>query len=83
GAAALKNKYLLWAVTMGEEHDQFEGGEYPGFPVLAQPLQATANYCGMHWLRPVAIHGTYQADHAALIKQIRRYGERLATWREV
>lgn len=74
GATALKNKSLLWAVTTG--------GDHPGFAVLSQPLQATANYCAMNWLSPVAIHGAYRADQTALLKQIRRYGERLASWKE-
>ena len=82
GAAALKNKHLLWAVTTGGEQDHFEGGDYPGFPVLSQPLQATANYCGMHWLKPVAVHGAYRADKTALTKQIRRYGECLNSWKD-
>ena len=82
GATALKNKSLLWAVTTGGEHDHFEGGDHPGFAVLSQPLQATANYCEMNWLSPVAIHGAYRADQTALLKQIRRYGERLASWKE-
>ena len=82
GATALKNKSLLWAVTTGGEHDHFEGGDHLGFAVLSQPLQATANYCAMNWLSPVAIHGAYRADQTALLKQIRRYGERLASWKE-
>lgn len=82
GGTALKNKKLLWAVTTGGEHDHFEGGDYPGFAVLSQPLQATASYFGMHWLSPVAVHGAYRADQTALLKQIRIYGERLTSWKE-
>lgn len=82
GATALKNKKMLWAVTTGGEHDHFECGDFPGFTVLSQPLQATAVYCGMHWLRPVAVHGAYRANQAALLTQIRRYGERLMSWQE-
>ncbi|WP_122388538.1 glutathione-regulated potassium-efflux system oxidoreductase KefF [Pseudomonas syringae group genomosp. 3] len=82
GANALKNKNLLWAVTTGGEHDHFEGGDHPGFAVLSQPLEATANYCGMRWVSPVAVHGAYRADQDGLLKQIRHYGERLASWKE-
>jgi len=82
GATALKNKNLLWVVTTGGDHDHFEGGDHPSFAVLSQPLQATANYCGMRWLNPVAVHGTYRADQAGLLRQIRHYGELLASWKE-
>ncbi|WDU63816.1 glutathione-regulated potassium-efflux system oxidoreductase KefF [Pseudomonas poae] len=61
GATALKGKSLLWAVTTGGEHDQFDMGDHPGFSVLAQPLHATAAYCQMRRLTPVAVHGAFNA----------------------
>lgn len=57
GATALKGESLLWAVTTGGEHDQFDMGDHPGFSVLAHPLHATATYCQMRWLTPVTVHG--------------------------
>jgi len=82
GATALKNKYLQWAVTTGGERDHFNIGDNPGFAVLAQPLQATASYCEMRWLSPVAVHGAYKADESALLSQVHDYSERLTSWRD-
>lgn len=82
GATALKNKNLLWAVTTGGDQEHFNGGDHLSFPALAQPLQATANYCGMRWLSPVIVHGAFKADQARLLKQIRQYSERLASCKE-
>jgi glutathione-regulated potassium-efflux system ancillary protein KefF len=82
GATALNGKSLLWAVTTGGEHDHFQMGAYPGFAVLAQPLQATALYCHMRWLEPVVVHGAFAANSEAQREQIEHYGERLAAWKE-
>ncbi|WP_434575228.1 glutathione-regulated potassium-efflux system oxidoreductase KefF [Pseudomonas sp. Z3-6] len=82
GATVLKDKRLLWAVTTGGEQDHFQIGAYPGFSALAQPLHATAIYCGMRWLEPVAVHGAYAADSEAQRAQIEHYGKRLAAWKE-
>ncbi|WP_458129787.1 glutathione-regulated potassium-efflux system oxidoreductase KefF [Pseudomonas sp. Z2-11] len=82
GATALNGKSLLWAVTTGGEHDHFQMGAYPGFAVLAQPLQATALYCHMRWLEPLVVHGAFAGDAEAQREQIEHYGERLAAWKE-
>ncbi|WP_434603824.1 glutathione-regulated potassium-efflux system oxidoreductase KefF [Pseudomonas sp. Z4-7] len=82
GATALNGKSLLWAVTTGGEHDHFRMGAYPGFAVLAQPLQATALYCHMRWLEPLVVHGAFAGDAEAQREQIEHYGERLAAWKE-
>jgi glutathione-regulated potassium-efflux system ancillary protein KefF len=81
-ATALNGKSLLWAVTTGGEHDHFQMGAYPGFAVLAQPLQATALYCHMRWLEPLVVHGAFAGDAEAQREQIEHYGERLAAWKE-
>ena len=82
GATVLKDKRLLWAVTTGGDQVHFQIGDYPDFAALAQPLQATAIYCGMRWLEPVAVHGAYAAESEAQRAQIEHYGERLAAWKE-
>jgi glutathione-regulated potassium-efflux system ancillary protein KefF len=51
----------MWAVTTGGGESHFDIGSFPGFDVLAQPLQATALYCGMKWLPPFAMHCTLSA----------------------
>ncbi|EJL01669.1 MULTISPECIES: glutathione-regulated potassium-efflux system oxidoreductase KefF [Pseudomonas] len=81
-AVALKGKRLLWTVTTGGDHAHFAIGDYPDFSALAQPLHATAIYCGMRWLEPVVVHGAYAADPDAQHAQIEHYGARLAAWKE-
>lgn len=81
-ATVLKDKKLLWAVTTGGDQAHFQIGDYPGFATLAQPLHATAIYCGMRWLEPVVVHGAYAAAADAQHAQIEHYATRLATWKE-
>ncbi|UAN45144.1 glutathione-regulated potassium-efflux system oxidoreductase KefF [Serratia sp. JSRIV001] len=73
GGNALLNKWLLWAVTSGGAREHFAIGEYPHFDALAQPLQATAIYCGMKWLPPFSVHNTYCSDDNALAKNSEAY----------
>ncbi len=79
---ALRGKSLMWAVTTGGGESHFDIGSFPGFPVLAQPLQATALYCGMKWLPPFAMHCTFICDDETLQAQARRYRQRLIDWQE-
>ncbi|WP_130952984.1 glutathione-regulated potassium-efflux system oxidoreductase KefF [Klebsiella quasipneumoniae] len=79
---ALRGKSLMWAVTTGGGESHFDIGSFPGFPVLAQPLQATALYCGMKWLPPFAMHCTFICDDETLQAQARHYRQRLIDWQE-
>ena len=83
GGTALRGKSIMWAVTTGGGEHHFDLGEHPGFEVLAQPLQATALYCGLTWLPPFAIHRTFVCDDETLQAQARQYKQRLQTWLEV
>jgi len=79
---ALKGKSLMWAVTTGGGESHFDIGSFPGFDVLAQPLQATALYCGLNWLPPFAMHCTFVCDDETLQAQARHYKQRLLEWQE-
>ncbi|MND96445.1 Glutathione-regulated potassium-efflux system ancillary protein KefF [compost metagenome] len=79
---ALKGKSVLWAVTTGGGEAHFDIGSHPGFDVLAQPLQATALYCGLKWLPPFAMHCTFVCDDETLQAQARHYKQRLLDWQE-
>lgn len=74
---ALNGKHCLWAVTTGGNEHHFELGDHPDFDVLAQPLQATAIYCGMHWLPYFAVHSTFICDEVALKAAGEEYRRRL------
>lgn len=79
---ALHGKSLLWAVTTGGSEHHFEIGQFPGFDVLAQPLQSTAIYCGMKWLPPFVMHDTFVCDDETLMAKARRYRQTLIEWQE-
>lgn len=81
-ACALKGKTMLWAVTTGGGENHFDIGDHPGFDVLAQPLQATALYCGMRWLPPFSMHCTFICDDEIIAAQARHYKQRLFDWQE-
>jgi glutathione-regulated potassium-efflux system ancillary protein KefF len=74
---ALRGKDCLWAVTTGGDTHHFDLGGFPGFEVLAQPLQATALYCGMNWLPPFSVHNTFSCDQKTLDVAGERYLSRL------
>lgn len=77
---ALSGKNLLWAVTSGGGQEAFHIGEYPCFDVLAQPLQATAIYCGMKWLPHFSVHNTYDSDDNTLAKNSETYRKLLLSY---
>ena len=83
GGTALYGKHLLWAVTTGVGEHHFDIGSHPGFESLAQPLQATAIYCGMKWLAPFSMHNTFVNDDETLNATARHYKQRLMEWLEV
>jgi len=82
GGSALKGKSLVWAVTTGGGESHFSTGDHPGFDILAQPLQATALYCGLNWLPPFAMHCTFVCNDETLQAQACDYRQRLLAWQE-
>lgn len=82
GGTALHGKSMLWAVTTGGAESHFEIGSHPGFDVLAQPLEATAIYCGLKWLPPFTLHSIFICDEETLQAKARHYKQRLLAWQE-
>jgi glutathione-regulated potassium-efflux system ancillary protein KefF len=83
GGTALHGKSLMWAVTTGGSEHHFGLGNHPGFDVLAQPLQATALYCGLNWLRPFSLHDAFICEDEIMKMHASRYRQRLLDWQEV
>ncbi|MTD41062.1 glutathione-regulated potassium-efflux system oxidoreductase KefF [Erwinia sp. CPCC 100877] len=83
GGTALHGKSLMWAVTTGGGEHHFSLGDYPGFEILAQPLQATALYCGLNWLRPFVLHNAFICEDEVMKRHAARYRQRLLEWQEV
>lgn len=80
--SALHGKTMLWAVTTGGGEHHFSLGDHPGFEVLAQPVQATALYCGLSWLEPYVMHSTFICDDETLSQHAELYRQRLLAWQE-
>lgn len=80
GGDALKGKGCMWAVTTGGDEQHFQLGQHPDFSALAQPLEATALYCGMKWQPYFALHNTFICDEVAIKAAAESYRQRLIDW---
>lgn len=58
GGDALEGKDLLQVVSTGASADAYLPGGRHGYPLseLLRPLEQTARFCRMHYLRPLVIH---------------------------
>jgi glutathione-regulated potassium-efflux system ancillary protein KefG len=56
---ALQGKELMPAVTIGGTSDMYVAGGAVNFTIseFLRPIQQTANYCGMTYKTPFAVHG--------------------------
>lgn len=59
---ALKDKYLLQAITAGGDNSTYQKNGYNGFTIreLTTPFMATAKLCKMKWLPPFTVLGVYR-----------------------
>ncbi|WP_369789016.1 glutathione-regulated potassium-efflux system oxidoreductase KefF [Rouxiella sp. WC2420] len=80
GGDALNGKGCMWAVTTGGNEQHFQLGHHPDFSALAQPLEATALYCGMKWQPYFALHNTFTCDEVAISAAALAYRQRLIDW---
>lgn len=77
---ALRGKDFLWSVTTGGDKHHFDLGDHPGFDVLSQPVQATAQYCGLNWLPYFVVHDTFACDEGNLTRSGESYRRRLLAY---
>jgi glutathione-regulated potassium-efflux system ancillary protein KefG len=56
---ALQGKELMPVVTIGGTSNMYVAGGAVNFTIseFLRPIQQTANYCGMHYKTPFAVHG--------------------------
>lgn len=61
GGGHLKDKVIFNALTAGGTRDVYASGGYNGFTVrqFLVPFEQTARLCGMIYLPPFVVHGTY------------------------
>ncbi len=60
---SLRNKACLWVPTTGGDLDAYREGGMHGhsFDKFMPPVEQTARFCGMHWLKPLIVHGSHRA----------------------
>lgn len=80
GGIALQGKTIMWAVTAGGSIENFNVGDFPGIAPLAQPLQATASYCGMEWHPPFTLLDAHLMDDETLTNAAIHYRQLLEGW---
>ncbi len=80
GGGALVGKDLLQVVSTGACADAYSPDGRHGYALseLLRPLEQTARFCGMHYLRPLVIHAGRELAAEALQGHARAYRELLA-----
>lgn len=84
GGEALKNKWLLLALSTGGGKLAYSGAGTNQHTVreFLRPLEATARLCGMRWLPPLLVQGAHTLDEAQIESHAARYAETLAALRD-
>jgi glutathione-regulated potassium-efflux system ancillary protein KefF len=82
GGKALHGKSCLWVTTTGGTEEAFtpEGRHAHPFDSFVTPIEQTARFCGMQWLRPIRLHGAHLVDDAALALVRDELVSRLRDW---
>lgn len=84
GAAALRDKGLLCAISTGGQEGAFrqEGASRHTVDQFLAPFDQTANLCGMRWLRPHVFHGSHAAADAEIAANADAWRARLIELRD-
>jgi glutathione-regulated potassium-efflux system ancillary protein KefF len=79
GAAVLRDKRCLWAVTTGGDDAAFaaDGMHGHAFERFVPPIEQTARFCGMRWQPPLIVHGARRIDDPTLVRAAEQYRARL------
>lgn len=81
-ATALKGKGFWLVITTGGAADTYHENGAHGFPFSAflPPFRQTAQFCGMHWLPPLVMHGAHLASSGEVDAHVARYLRMLSTY---
>jgi glutathione-regulated potassium-efflux system ancillary protein KefF len=82
GGDALRDKACLWVPTTGGDVDAYREGGMHGHPFedFIPPIQQTARFCGMHWLKPLILHGSHRVTDERLAAFGQEYRECLRSF---
>ena len=84
GGDALHGKHCLWVATTGGQVSSFAttGTHRLPFDEFAAPLRQTAQFCGMVWEPPLALHGAQVVGEDEITAAAIAFRQRLAAWSE-
>jgi glutathione-regulated potassium-efflux system ancillary protein KefF len=76
---ALQGKRLLWVATAGGDQSAYTEAGANHFPMerIATPIEQTARFCGMTWLKPYTVYHAGHLEDVQLLKAAEGYRERL------
>jgi glutathione-regulated potassium-efflux system ancillary protein KefF len=82
GGTALAGKDCLWVTSTGAptEGYQPDGMHQHLFEAFVPVVKQTAQFCQMHWLDPLVVHGAHRIERAALEQHAKQYRARLESW---
>jgi glutathione-regulated potassium-efflux system ancillary protein KefF len=82
GGDALAGKHCLWVATTGGGQSSFgeSGAHQLPFEEFAAPIRQTAQFCGMVWEPPLALHGVHVVAEDEIAAAAIAFRERLTTW---
>jgi len=82
GGDALRGKHCLWVATTGGPASSFAatGLHQLPFHEFEAPIRQTAQFCGMVWEAPLALHGVPVISEDTIKAAAIAFRERLAAW---
>ena len=85
GGDALRGKHCLWAATTGGQASSFAKTELHQLPFqeFEAPIRQTAQFCGMVWEPPLALHGVHVVCEDTIKTAAIAFRHRLAAWSTV
>ena len=85
GGDALRGKHCLWVATTGGRASSFAetGTHQLPFHEFEAPIRQTAQFCGMVWEPPLALHGAQAVGEDEIAAAAVAFRRRLAAWPKV
>lgn len=79
---ALHGKRVLWVATTGGTESTYAQGQMhaKSFDAFEAPIKQTAEFCGMAWEPPIALHGAHVVSVDDVTAAAKLFRSRLESW---